>query len=62
VLTEKLRETDREIAELSAFRNNLLYYRRRAEELRGEMPVEITCEDVSFCRCLEAVTEGGEML
>src|SRR5215216_5906796 len=29
VLTEKLRETDRKIAELSAFRNNLLYYRRR---------------------------------
>ena len=62
VLTEKLRETERKIAELSAFRNNLLYYRRRAEELREGMPVEITCEDVSFCGCLEAVTEGGEML
>jgi DNA-binding transcriptional MerR regulator len=62
VLTEKLRETERKIAELSAFKNNLLYYHRRTEELREGMPVEITCEDVSFCGCLEAVTERGEKL
>jgi DNA-binding transcriptional MerR regulator len=61
VLDAKLEETERKIAELSAFRQNLLYYRRRAEELREGMPVESTCEDVSFCGCLEAVTgEGGE--
>jgi DNA-binding transcriptional MerR regulator len=61
VLDAKLEEAERKMAELSAFRENLLYYRRRAEELREEMPVESTCEDVSFCGYLEAVTkaEGG---
>jgi hypothetical protein len=44
----------------SAFRDNLLYYRERAAELGERAPVERTCEDVSFCGCLEAVTEGGE--
>jgi hypothetical protein len=55
-------ETERKIAELSSFRENLLYYRRRAEKLLERLPVERTCEDVSFCGCLEAVTkaEGGE--
>jgi DNA-binding transcriptional MerR regulator len=60
VLRAKLEETERKMDELSAFRQNLLYYRNRAEELREGMPLELTCEDVSFCGCLEAVTEGGE--
>ena len=35
-------------------------YRRRAEELNEQIPVERNCEDVSFCGCLEAITsEGG---
>jgi MerR family copper efflux transcriptional regulator len=62
VLEAKLEETKRKIEELLAFRKNLLYYRRRAEDLRDAMPVESTCEDVSFCRCLDAVTKGGEKL
>src|SRR5215211_8828193 len=58
VLAAKLQETARKIEELSAFRKNLLYYRRRAEDLRYAMPVESTCEDVSFCGCLDAVIKG----
>src|SRR5215204_2215861 len=58
VLAAKLQETERKIEELSAFRKNLLYYRRRAEDLRDAMPVESTCEDVSFCGCLDAVIKG----
>jgi MerR family transcriptional regulator, copper efflux regulator len=60
VLRAKLEETERKIAELSAFRQNLLYYRERAEDLKGCVPTDRYCEDVSFCGCLEAVTEGGE--
>jgi DNA-binding transcriptional MerR regulator len=60
VLEAKLEKTERKMAELAAFRRNLLYYRERAGELREGMSLEITCEDVSFCGCLEAVTEGGE--
>jgi DNA-binding transcriptional MerR regulator len=59
VLDEKLTDTERKIAELSAFRDGLLYYRKRAKELRRNVPVERTCEDTSFCGCLEAVTRGG---
>jgi DNA-binding transcriptional MerR regulator len=62
VLDAKLEETERKIAELSAFRQNLLYYRQQAAELRERLPVERTCKEASFCGCLEAVTgaEGGE--
>jgi DNA-binding transcriptional MerR regulator len=62
VLDAKLGETERKISELSVFRENLLYYRRRAVELRERLPVERTCEAASFCGCLEAVieAEGGE--
>jgi DNA-binding transcriptional MerR regulator len=60
VLEAKLEETERKMAELGAFRDNLLYYRERAAELGKRIPVERTCEDVSFCGCLEAMTEGGE--
>jgi DNA-binding transcriptional MerR regulator len=61
VLDAKLRETERKIQELSAFRENLLYYRQRAEDLKDCIPADRYCEDVSFCGCLEAVTgEGGE--
>jgi DNA-binding transcriptional MerR regulator len=60
VLDAKLRETERKIGELSAFRENLLYYRQRTEDLKDCVPVDRYCEDVSFCGCLEAVTEGGE--
>ncbi len=62
VLEAKLAETERKLAELSAFRQNLLYYRERAEDLRDRVPTDRYCEDVSFCGCLEAVTEGGEKL
>jgi DNA-binding transcriptional MerR regulator len=62
VLEVKLEETERKMAELAAFRRNLLYYRERAEDLKDRVPTEHYCEDVSFCGCLEAVTEpeGGE--
>ena len=61
VLDEKLRATERKIAELSAFKDSLLYYRERAAELNESVPIDSTCEDVSFCGCLDAVTtEGGE--
>jgi DNA-binding transcriptional MerR regulator len=60
VLEAKLEETDRKMAELTAFRQNLLYYRKRASALSGGvLPTDRYCEDVSFCGCLEAVTEGG---
>ena len=62
VLDAKLEETERKMEELSAFRENLLYYRQRAEDLKECVPTDRYCEDVSFCRCLEAVTEGGERL
>ncbi len=60
VLEAKLEETRRRMAELAAFQESLLYYRRR---LFGIDPVE-NCgcgEGVSFCGCLEAVT-GEEPL
>jgi DNA-binding transcriptional MerR regulator len=61
VLEAKLRETERKIEKLSTFRENLVYYRRRAEDLKDCVPTNRYCEDVSFCGCLEAVTgEGGE--
>jgi DNA-binding transcriptional MerR regulator len=60
VLDAKLRETERRIEELCAFRENLLYYRQRTEDLKDCLPADRYCEDVSFCGCLEAVTEGGE--
>jgi len=63
VLEAKLKETERKMAELSAFRQNLLYYRERASALSGGvLTTNRYCEDVSFCGCLEAVTEGGEKL
>jgi hypothetical protein len=49
------------MAELTAFRQNLLYYRDRVENLKACVPTDRYCEDVSFCGCLDAVTgEGGE--
>src|SRR5215216_1662898 len=61
VLEAKLEETERKMAELTAFRQNPLYYRERAQDLRDCLPADRYCEDVSFCGCLEAVTgEGGE--
>jgi DNA-binding transcriptional MerR regulator len=59
VLDAKLAEVDRKMGELTAFRENLLYYRRRASE---GVPVDRTCgDDASFCGCLEVVTgKGGE--
>ena len=62
VLEAKLRETEQKMEELSAFRENLLYYRQRTEDLKDCVPTDRYCEDVSFCGCLEAVTEGGERL
>jgi MerR family Zn(II)-responsive transcriptional regulator of zntA len=61
VLDEKLQTTERKMAELGAFRDSLLYYRKRAAELNGSVPIDSTCESVSFCGCLDAVTtKGGE--
>ena len=62
VLEAKLLETEQKIEELSAFRENLLYYRQRTEDLKDCLPTDRYCDDVSFCGCLEAVTEGGERL
>jgi MerR family mercuric resistance operon transcriptional regulator len=64
VLETKLKETECKMVELSAFRQNLLYYRERASALLGGMlPTDRYCEDVSFCGYLEAVTgEGGVKL
>src|SRR5215218_2667550 len=48
VLEAKLKETERKIAELSAFRQNLLYYRERASALSGGvLTTNRYCEDVS---------------
>jgi DNA-binding transcriptional MerR regulator len=60
VLAEKIGEVEQKIAELSAFREGLLYYRERANSLKGRVPPERYCEDASFCGCLEAITGGGE--
>src|SRR5215211_5287189 len=38
------------------------YYRQRTEDLKDCVPTDRYCEDVSFCGCLEVVTEGGERL
>jgi MerR family Zn(II)-responsive transcriptional regulator of zntA len=64
VLETKIKETGRKLAEQSAFRQNLLYYRERASALTGgKLPTDRYREDMSFCGCLEAVTgEGGEKL
>src|SRR5688500_11639780 len=62
VLEAKLEETERKMTELAAFRQNLLYYRERAKDLKNRVPIDLYCEEVSFCGCLEAVTEGGEKL
>jgi MerR family copper efflux transcriptional regulator len=60
VLEAKLEETERKLTELSAFRQNLLYYRERAfAPSDGELPTDRYCEDVSFCGCLGAVTGKG---
>src|SRR5215211_3638476 len=64
VLEAKLEETERKMAELAAFRQNLIYYRTRASALsEGVLPTDRYCEEVSFCGCLDAVIgEGGEKL
>ena len=53
VLDAKVDETEQRIAELIAFRENLLYYRTR---LYDADPEDICGEEMSFCSCLEAVT------
>jgi DNA-binding transcriptional MerR regulator len=40
VLEAKLEETERKMAELSAFRQNLLYYRERTEDLKDRVPTD----------------------
>ena len=64
VLDAKLEETGLKMAELAAFRQNLLYYRTRASALsESVLPTDRYCEDVSFCGCLDAmIGEGGENL
>lgn len=53
VLDEKLDETERKMAELSAFKENLLYYRQRLSEAE---PDESCSAEASFCGCIETVT------
>ncbi len=61
-IDEKLRETELKLAELSAFRDGLLYYRERAALLKDRTPSDWYPENASFCGCLEAVTgEGNEV-
>jgi DNA-binding transcriptional MerR regulator len=55
-LEEKLEQTERRMEELSAFRENLLYYRRRV--LKSD-PSEKCEAETGFCGCLEAATGGG---
>jgi DNA-binding transcriptional MerR regulator len=57
VLDEKLDETERKMTELSAFKENLLYYRRRLSE---NEPDESCSVEASFCGCIEAVTGREE--
>lgn len=52
-LQEKLRETERRMEELAAFKENLLYYQRRLTETE---PEELCGEEASFCGCVDAVT------
>lgn len=63
-IDEKLTETELKLAELSAFRDGLLYYRERAASLNDRAPSDWYPEDASFCGCLEAITgesnEDGE--
>lgn len=55
-IDEKIRETELKLAELSAFRDGLLYYRERAASLKDRAPSDWYPEDASFCGCLEAIT------
>lgn len=58
VLEEKLNENERKMAELSAFRENLLYYRKRL--FAADPAQSCGCKDgASFCRCLETTTGRG---
>ena len=53
LLEEKLVETERRMAELAAFKENLLYYQRR---ITGSTPEELCGEKTSFCGCVDRVT------
>lgn len=57
ILEEKLDETERKMAELSAFKENLLYYRYRLSE---NEPTESCSVEASFCGCIETVTGRDE--
>lgn len=57
VLQRKLDETERKMAELSAFRENLLYYRKRLSEAD---PAESCGMEASFCGCINAVAGKEE--
>ena len=52
-LREKLRETERKMEELSAFKENLLYYQRRLTETE---PGDLCGDEASFCGCVDAMT------
>lgn len=54
VLESKLEETRRQIAELTAFRDNLLYYQRRLLAVEPGQSCDRSNEE-NFCGCLEAV-------
>ncbi len=57
VMEEKLEETDRKMAELAAFKENLLYYQVRLSEAN---PAESCGVEASFCGCMDAVTGNEE--
>lgn len=55
ILEARLGEAEQEMRELTAFRENLLYYRERVS---GRASAEFSSgEETSFCDCMEA---GGE--
>lgn len=57
VLEEKLQETERKMAELAAFKENLLYYQRRLSEADPTTSCDL---EASFCGCIDAVTGNEE--
>ncbi len=58
ILEAKIEETRRRMAELAEFQEHLLHYRRRTFE--ADPAESCGCGDgLSFCGCLEAVTEDN---
>ena len=59
VLESKLQETRRQITELTAFRDNLLYYQRMLPLINPEQSCDRSAmPEAGFCGCLEAMAGG----